>query len=124
MRYLKYEFATKAEFDTLKDTHLMEGEGEERGLISGVNVVEIGNIIITPAVISEDGETVITPAVMTGRFAVDILYRIEPIAELEPFLIFPKPCGVHTFAGLDYLYDIEYYNKFPELKPTTDEEIL
>ena len=123
MRYLKYEFATKAEFDALKEAHLIEGVGGEQHLIKGVDVVEIGDIVITPAVISEDGETVITPAVMTGRFAVDILYRIEPIAELEPFLIFPKPCGVHSFAGLTYLYELEYYNKFPELKPVQNDTI-
>lgn len=118
MRFLKYEFADKAEFDTLKDLHLITVTDEDVHLISGVNVVEIGDIVITPAVILEDGETVITPAVMTGRFAVDILYQsIEPIAELEPFLIFPNPCGVHSFAGLDYLYELEYYSKFPELKP-------
>jgi len=117
MRYLKYEFATKAEFDALKEAHLMTDDH----LIKGVDVVELGDIVTTPAVMDEEGN-ITTPAITTGRHAVDILWKIEPIAELEASLIYPKPCGVHTFAGLTHLYEKEYYEKYPELKPVTDEE--
>ena len=47
-----------------------------------------------------------------------MLYQtIEPLTELEAFEVYPNPCGIHSFAGLDYLYELEYYNKFPELRP-------
>lgn len=117
MRYLKYEFATKAEFEALKASHLMEEDNLKRG----IDLVEIGDIVVTKGTYNEEGEE-LTPPVMTGKHAVDILWRIEPIVDFEAFEIYPEPCGVHTFAGLTHLYEIEYYNKYPELKPIEDEE--
>jgi hypothetical protein len=99
----------------------MIGEGEERGLINGIAVVEIGDRVVTPAELSEDGETITTPAVMKGTHAVDILWQtVEPIEAITAYVVYPNPCGIHTFAGLDHLYENEYYTKFPELKPETN----
>ena len=113
MRFLKYEFENKEQFDTLKDLHLTD---EDNNLI-GVAVVEVGHITIEEAILSEDGE-VIKEAVLSSMYAVDMLYQtIEPLTELEAFEVYPNPCGIHSFAGLDYLYELEYYNKFPELRP-------
>ena len=113
MRFLKYEFENKEQFDTLKDLHLTD---EDNNLI-GVAVVEVGHITIEEAILSEDGE-VIKEAVYSDKFAVDILWQsIEPLTELESFEVYPNPRGIHSFAGLDYLYELEYYNKFPELRP-------
>ena len=119
MRYLKYEFANKAEFEALKKSHLMNKDSLKRG----IDVVERGDLEITKAIMSEDGETVITPAVMTGKYAVDILWKtIDPITEVEAFEVYPEPCGKHTISGLTHLYEAEYYTKFPELKPKNDDE--
>ena len=123
-RYLKYEYDSKEAFNVLKDTHLTDEDGN---LLKGIHVVEIGDIVVTPAVM--DGEEITTPAVMTGRHAVDILWEIpmdengeaELIKALEANEIYPNPCGVHTFSGLTGLYELEFYNKFPELKPVIEE---
>ena len=75
-------------------------------------VVEIGFIVITPAVM--DGMEVVTPAVLSDKWAVDILFYAEPPIEFAPFEVFPNPCGVHTFSGDDSLYLKTFCNKFPD----------
>lgn len=115
-RYLKYEYSSKNTFTTAKKANLLDEEGN---LLRGVSLVEIGNIVLTPAVLNEEGE-VISEAIMTGKYAVDILWEDSTnpaITKMATKEIYPKPCGVHTFGGLTYLYELEYYNKYPELKP-------
>ena len=117
MRFLKYEFESKEAFDTIKALHLTQEVEGETVLINGFAVVEVGYITLEAATYNEQGET-ITEAVLSPFYAVDILWQsIEPIEELEAFEVYPSPCGIHSFSGLSYLYDIEYYKKFPELKP-------
>ena len=75
-------------------------------------VVEIGFIVITPAVM--DGMTIVTPAVLSDKWAVDILFYTEPPAEFTPFEVYPDPMGIHTFSGDDNLYLQAYCKKFPD----------
>ena len=117
-RFLKYEFGTQTAFNTLKNNHLVDDEGN---FIQGIHVVEVGNIVTTPAILDEAGE-VITPAVMTGKWAVDILWEIEPIGAFKAKEKYPKGQVAHTFAGIEGMYKKELYREFPELKPV-DEEI-
>jgi len=75
-------------------------------------VVELGFIVITPAVIN--GMEVITPAVLSDKWAVDILFYAEVPTEFEPYAVFPSPVGIHTFAGCDDLYLQSFCRKFPD----------
>jgi hypothetical protein len=75
-------------------------------------VVELGFIVITPAVM--DGMEVKTKAVLSDKWAVDILFYSEPPASFAPFEVFPNPCGVHTFSGDDSLYLKTFCAKFPD----------
>ena len=81
-------------------------------------VVEIGFIVITPAVL--DGMEVKIPAVLSDKWAVDFLFYAEPPASFAPFEVFPKPCGVHTFQGCESMYLENFYTKFPDKKPTNE----
>lgn len=118
MRFLKYEFTDKEQFDSLIKEHLTH---DDETLFNGFAFVEVGYITLEPAIFNEEGE-VVKEAVLSPSYAVDMLWQtIEPLEGFEPFEVYPDPCGVHTFAGLEYLYELEYYNKFPELKPKEDE---
>ena len=112
--------ASKNAFETLKNNHLVDDEGN---LLQGIHVVEVGDIVKTPAVVDEEGN-ITTPAVMSKKWAVDILWTEEPPAVFEALEKYPKGQVAHTFAGIENLYKKELHRKFPELKPTTDEEIL
>jgi hypothetical protein len=88
-------------------------------------VVELGFIVITPAVL--DGMEVKTKAVLSDKWAVDILFYAEVPVEFTPFAVYPNPCGIHTFSGDESLYLKSFCAKFPESpycilpepKPTT-----
>jgi hypothetical protein len=75
-------------------------------------VVEIGFIVITPAVLKD--MEVITPAVVSDKWAVDILFYAEVPVEFTPFEVWPDPMGIHTFSGDDNLYLVGYCAKFPD----------
>jgi len=75
-------------------------------------VVELGFIVITPAVLKD--LEVITPAVVSDKWAVDILFYTEVPTEFEPYAVYPNPCGVHTFSGCDNLYLQSFCAKFPD----------
>jgi hypothetical protein len=115
MIYLKYEF-TPAQWATLRK--LIEVESTFDGtkstswsdLITAVH--EIGHIVLTPAVI-EDGE-VVTPAVLSPLWAVDIIWASEPLSQFAQYVVYPKPCGVHVFAGWESIYAQEYCKANPD----------
>lgn len=71
-------------------------------LITAVH--EIGHIVLTPAVI-EDGE-VVTPAVLSPKWAVDVIWSAEPLAEFEPHVIWPAN-PKHHFAGWEEQYQTD-----------------
>ena len=114
MKFLKFEFPpTKwANLRKLIEQTTTNPDGEP--VTSWVNcaVVEIGNIVITPAVIKD--MEVIKKAVLSKKWSVDILFYTEPPAEFTPFEVYPTPCGIHTFSGDDSLYLKGYCEKFPD----------
>ena len=111
MTYLKYEF-TPSQWATLRK--LIEVTHEDTtswsDLITAVH--EIGHIVLTPAVI-EDGE-VVTPAVLSPLWAVDIIWASEPLSEFAKYVVWPKNCGMHIFAGWESIYAQEYCKANPD----------
>ena len=108
--------ANQNAFNVLKENHLVDEDGN---LLKGIHVVEIGDIVKTPAVLDESGE-IITPAVMSNKYAVDILWEIEPITAFKVNENYPKGQVAHTFAGIGHLYTKELYREFPELEPVEE----
>jgi hypothetical protein len=110
MKYLKIE-CTPAQWATLRkliEVEIVMPDGTKSTtwseLITAVH--EIGHIVLTPAVI-EDGE-VVTPAVLSPLWAVDIIWASEPLSQFAQYVVYPKPCGVHIFAGWESAYESEY----------------
>jgi hypothetical protein len=115
MKFLKYEF-TPAQWATLRK--LIEVESTFNGtkstawsdLITAVH--EIGHIVLTPAVMNE--MEVVTPAVLSPKWAVDIIWASEPLSQFAQYVVFPKPCGVHVFAGWEQVYAQQYCAMNPD----------
>jgi len=114
--FKKYEFSSQEEWATyqalIQQTNAMPDGAESKSYID-CSVVEIGNIVITPAVMGEAFE-IKTPAVLSDKWAVDILWYEEPKSEFTPFEVWPKPCGVHTFSGHESVYLQAFCEKFPD----------
>jgi hypothetical protein len=114
--FLKFEF-TPTQWATLRkliEQTTLTPTGEEITSWVDCAVVELGNIVITPAVI-EDME-VKTPAVLSDKWAVDILFYSEVPKEFAKYAVWPES-GVHTFQGCESMYMENFYNKFPDKKP-------
>jgi len=111
--FAKFEF-TPTQWATLRkliETTTTTPDGEQTSW-KDCAVVELGFIVITPAVL--DGMEVKTPAVLSDKWAVDILFYAEVPKEFTPFEVFPSPVGIHTFAGCDDLYLQSFCRKFPD----------
>jgi hypothetical protein len=109
----KYEF-TPTQWATLRkliEQTITTPDGEQTSW-KDCAVVELGFIVITPAVM--DGMEVKTPAVLSDKWAVDILFYAEPPKEFEPYEVYPNPCGVHTFSGDESLYLKSFCAKYPD----------
>lgn len=122
MVFAKYEF-TPAQWDKIKtkiQATSTDLEGNETTYFTE-NVVELGHLVITPAVV-EDME-VVEEAILSDMFSVDILWSKEPLADFDAYEVFPEPCGVHTFAGLENAYAERYYSKYPEKRPVVDAKV-
>jgi len=79
---LMYRADTKAAWDAYAaEMNLTDGEGRPNGCY----IDEIGPVVVTPAVISEDG-TIIMPAVMDNRYHVNVrLIQIAgPLSDFVP----------------------------------------
>jgi hypothetical protein len=112
--FLKFEF-TPTQWATLRkliEQTTTTPDGTKVQSWVNCAVVELGFIVITPAVM--DGMEVKTPAVLSDKWAVDILFYSEPPVEFTPFEVWPPPMGIHTFSGDDSLYLKGYCAKFPE----------
>ena len=42
------------------------------------------------------------------EFAVDVLFQDTCPQELTPYIVWPTPCGVHSFLGWDAQYEADY----------------
>ena len=110
--YKKYEFTDLAEWSTfqkkiqVKTTDL---ESKEIYNYKDVAVVELGNICKAK---DEEGECID----LATTWAVDILWFRTLLPSFKPFEVYPKPCGIHTFAGCEG----EYLKSFCEVNPTSE----
>jgi hypothetical protein len=113
MIFNKFEFTPTqwANLRKLIETTTTTPDGAKVQSWKDCAVVEIGFIVITPAVLKD--LEVITPAVVSDKWAVDILFYGEVPKEFEPYAVYPNPCGVHTFSGCDDLYLKTFCAKFP-----------
>ena len=114
--FAKFEF-TPTKWATLRkliEQTTLTPTGDEVTSWVDCAVVEIGNIVITPAVIKD--MEVVTPAVLSDKWAVDILFYAEVPKEFDAFAVWPES-GVHTFSGHESTYMESFYNKFPDKKP-------
>lgn len=113
--FTKYEFANETEWATyqaqIQQTNIGPDGTESKSYV-GCAVVELGNIVLTPAVM--DGMDVITPAVVSTQWAIDILWYEEPKPDFTAFEVWPNPMGIHTFSGDDNLYLEGFCAKFPD----------
>lgn len=77
----------------------------EDGITSfvGCSVVELAHII--------------SNEIVSKKYSVDILWNEAPLVEFNQYEVYPAPCGVHTFAGLESQYAEKYYTKFPDQRP-------
>jgi len=101
MKFLKFEFTDQAEWLTVKDSLY-----EDEALIPEVTAIhEIGNICLAT---NEEGDCID----LSTKYAVDML--CEEIEWLAPFVVYPKPSGVHIFAGWEAAYTAEYCKIYPD----------
>ena len=110
--FRKYEF-TPAQWDTLKKKIQQTTETPEGEVTSwvGCAVHEIGFICLQWG---KDSEGMPVCEVQSDKWAVDILWFEEPLADFTAYEVWPKPCGVHAFAGCEGLYLQGYCAKFPD----------
>jgi hypothetical protein len=114
MKYLKYEF-TLNQWEESKKLIKLEVNQPLNGAILVWNneivtsLYEVGHIEITPAVF-EDIE-IVTPAVLSPLWAVDIIWTNEPLAEFEPYIVWPSPPSKHNFGGWSNSYEESYESR-------------
>jgi hypothetical protein len=108
MKFLKFEFLNEAEWLTVKDSLYEEGV-----LIPEITAIhEIGHICFES---NEEGECID----LSTKYAVDMLLN-EPVDSLDDYIVWPKPCGIHTFAG----FEGEYLKAFCEVNPTSEYRVI
>jgi len=107
--FRKYEF-TPAQWETLKKKiQVTDEEGNKS--YKGCAVHEIGFICLEWGKDAEDMPVCVN---QSDKWAVDILWYSEPLADFTAYEVWPKPCGVHIFAGCESEYLKGYCAKFPE----------
>ena len=85
-----------------------------------VAVVELGNLVTTPAVYDEEGNET-TPAVLSSKWSVDILWEGEPMTTaFESYEVWCQPMGVHSMGGVACIQEwvatckVKHPEYFPE----------
>ena len=119
MEFCKYEM-TDLQWSNLKKKIIKTTtifDGEENTSFVGCSAIELGHIATTPAVM--EGMVIKTPAILSNKFSVDILWNELPLTDFNKYEVFPSPCGVHSFSGLELQYAEKYYTKFPDKRPIT-----
>lgn len=102
MRFLKYNIPNW-ESEKIK----LDGIACDVVVLGDTSV--ISSSAIDPLDVHTEGTSLPLPA-PTGVIAVDILWHDEELPDFAQFRVYPSACGVHTFAGLEYLYTSELEN--------------
>jgi hypothetical protein len=96
MIFKKFEFTDQAAWETVRATLYTPTEDGEV-LIPQINAIhEIGFICIAT---DDEGECID----LSTKYAVDMLLN-EEYAALDDNIVYPNPCGIHTFAGCEGEY--------------------
>ena len=113
--FLKYEFTDSQLKTALAKIQVTDEEGNTSwDSEKVVAVVELGKLVKTPAVLDEEGKEV-TPAVYATKNSVDILWADQPLTtSFASYVVWPEPCGVHTFAGWERQYALDYCEANPD----------
>ena len=126
MKLRKYEFTptqwatAKAKIETTNE------EGETYYDPAKVRqVVELGNLVKTPATYDEEGNE-LTPAVLSTKWSVDILWEGEPMTtSFSSYEVWCAPMGVHSMGGVASIQEwvATCKVKRPELFPEPSAEL-
>ncbi len=118
----KYSFADEAAANA---AIVALGQDEEGNPTHSHDIMKIGHIVETPAVLGEDGE-VVTEAVLSSTYAVDVIWQGEPLEAWDAQMIWCPPMGVLVSGGIDTRMEwIETCKSLhPEYFPEPSEEDL
>ena len=110
MQFQKFEFLDQAAWAAAQATiQVTDSEGNvsyDPAVVVAVH--EIGNICLATDPTTGDCTDLST------KWAVDIIWVDAEPANFTASQVFPKPCGVHIFAGWAEAYTKAYCEKFPE----------
>ena len=53
-------------------------------------------------------DTAVPLGELDGLVCYDILFQDTPAAAFTPYIVWPTPCGVHSFLGWDEQYEADY----------------
>ena len=100
MKLRKYAFTPSQWSSASNKIQVTNEEGETSWDTSKVvAVVELGNLVTTPAVYDEEGNET-TPATYSDKYSVDILWKGEPLTtSFSTYEIWCPPMGVHAMGG-------------------------
>jgi len=101
MKLRKYAFTPSQWSSASNKIQVTNEEGETTWDASKVvAVVELGNLVTTPAVYDEEGNET-TPATYSDKYSVDILWKGEPLTtSFSSYEVWCPPMGVHAMGGL------------------------
>ena len=100
MKLRKYAFTPSQWSSASNKIQVTNEEGETIWDASKVvAVVELGNLVTTPAVYDEEGNET-TPATYSDKYSVDILWKDEPLTtSFSTYEVWCEPMGVHAMGG-------------------------
>jgi len=100
MKLRKYAFTPSQWSSASNKIQVTNEEGETTWDASKVvAVVELGNLVTTPAVYDEEGNET-TPATYSDKYSVDILWKDEPLTtSFSTYEVWCEPMGVHAMGG-------------------------
>jgi len=100
MKLRKYAFTPSQWSSASNKIQVTDEEGNASWDASKVvAVVELGNLVTTPAVYDEEGNET-TPATYSDKYSVDILWKYEPLTtSFSTYEVWCQPMGVHAMGG-------------------------
>jgi hypothetical protein len=109
MQFRKYEM-TDAQWKTQRAKIQKDSFDGEKCWDMDVcaSVIELGHLVITPAVYDEDGK-VITEQVLSDKMAIDIIWQNDEVKGFAIYKVWPEPVGLHSFG---YDIDLDYINAY------------
>jgi len=111
MKFLKYEFTPTQWEKAKKAITVVTENGESLDTEKVVAYVELGKLC-TEWGTNEEGFQVCVKE--SAKISVDILWAAEPLTtSFASYVVWPEPCGIHTFAGWEQAYAEDYCKANP-----------